>query len=46
MFVVLKTGFKYSGRKINEANGKLILDDIKLGKIEIETSSIAVRGGE
>lgn len=46
MFVIMKGGFRYSGRKISENEFKLILDDIKLGRIEILKEEIAVRGGE
>jgi hypothetical protein len=46
MFVILKSGYRYSGKLIEEDAVKLILDDIILGKIEIDKEAIAVRGGE
>lgn len=46
MFVILKNGFRYSGKKINETKEKLLIEDVKLGLMEIDKDSIAARGGE
>ena len=43
--IVLKnSGFKYNGRFISEDESNLIIQDVKLGKITILKSEIAVRG--
>lgn len=45
VMVVLKTkGWKYSGELISETETKLIINDIKLGRLEIDKAEIAVRG--
>lgn len=46
MFVILKSGYRYSGKLLEEDESKLVLDDIILGRIEIDKESIAVRGGD
>jgi small nuclear ribonucleoprotein (snRNP)-like protein len=43
--IVLKnSGFKYNGKFISEDETNLIIQDVKLGKITILKSEIAVRG--
>lgn len=42
--VKLKDGFKYAGEILEETETKLIIQDIKLGRLEISKDSIAVRG--
>jgi small nuclear ribonucleoprotein (snRNP)-like protein len=43
--VVLKnSGFKYNGKFISEDETNLIIEDVKLGRITIAKSEIAVRG--
>ena len=47
MFVILKeTNYRYSGKLLSENETTIIIDDIKLGRIEIAKDSIAVRGGD
>jgi len=42
--VILKnSGFKYNGDLISESETELIIDDVKLGKISIQKSELAVR---
>lgn len=40
----LKDGFIYKGELLEETETKLIINDIKLGRLEISKDSIAVRG--
>lgn len=42
--VKLKDGFLYKGELLEETETKLIIQDIKLGRLEISKDSIAVRG--
>jgi len=42
--VKLKDGFKYSGELLEETETKLILNDVKLGRLEISKDQIAIRG--
>ena len=43
--IVLKnSGFKYNGKFISEDDDNLIIQDVKLGRITILKSEIAVRG--
>jgi hypothetical protein len=43
--VILKTnGWKYSGELISETDKILIIDDFKLGRIELLKSELAMRG--
>ena len=43
--VILKTnGFKYSGDIISEDQETLIINDIKLGRIVLAKSELAMRG--
>lgn len=45
IFVILKnTGFRYSGELIKETDSSLLIDDFKVGKIEVAKSEISVRG--
>jgi len=45
VMVILKTkGWKYSGELVSETDKELILIDIKLGRLVIDKSEIAVRG--
>lgn len=41
--VVLKNGFRFRGKILEETETELILDDIKLGKTTLNKSSIAAR---
>lgn len=45
IFVILKgSNFRYSGELISETDSSVIINDFKIGKIEIAKSEISVRG--
>lgn len=45
IFVMIKnTGYRYSGELISETDSSIIINDFKIGKIEIAKSEISVRG--
>ena len=45
VFVILKgTGFRYTGELLSETDSELIIDDYKLGRMEISKDQVAVRG--
>ncbi len=41
--VILKNGFRFQGKVIEETDSSLVLDEIKLGHTVIDKASIAVR---
>jgi len=43
VMLVLKNGFRYSGKLLEETETQIIIADIKLGKTTIEKDSLAAR---
>jgi len=44
--LILKNGYRFTGQILEETENKLIINDIKLGRMEIDKASIAARSGE